>query len=183
MKVERDPPAEVIAALDAYREAVASRAEAGFGIGSGITAAAEREARAELLKVIGDFGEAKAAEVPHEPGRLAAILIAAAEGLEGFQGKWLIYTTAGHAASGEVYLWWKPGAAGYTVRVEDAGRYTDAELRGQGFKRAGPGLFVRPRDVGTTDADYAVPAEDVLRHAKRVVPMGALARQGSLCPW
>ena len=167
-------PAELVALLDAYAEAVASRAEAGFGMGSGIAAKDEREARAELVAALAVY-------VKTSIEGLGAILTAAAEGLDGFQGKWLIYTTA--HGGGEVYLWWKPAGAGYTTRVEDAGRYTEAEMDEQGFRVMGPALRGKLRDLGSIVGDFAVPAEDVLRHASRVVVLGKLARKGSICPW
>lgn len=78
--------------------------------------------------------------------------------LEEPKGPFLIYTTTENGA-GDTLLWWKPAQAGYTTRLEKAGRYTYEEAK---------------KIVGVRGQEVAVPLQDALESSERVVPIGKL---------
>ena len=67
-------------------------------------------------------------------------------------GAWLILDSR----SREYALWWGPNRSGYTVRLDEAGRYTEAEARSQEQSRS---------------TDKAVPLAMAERHALSVVSL------------
>lgn len=87
---------------------------------------------------------------------------------------WLVYTTAeeGH---GGVLLFWKRGGsgegAGYTTRLDEAGRWREPEAR-----RLGKGPRDRQADPRYTPGDHAIRYLDAVSVARRVVPLGALPK-------
>lgn len=76
-----------------------------------------------------------------------------APGSKHAEASWLILCLdePGH---GEVCLWWKPNAAGYTTRLDEAGRFTEAYAK-----------------LRTGGGDRAVPLSEAEGRAVRVVPL------------
>lgn len=65
-------------------------------------------------------------------------------------GKYLIYNKERSDADGMAY-WWRPNKAGYTVHIEEAGRYTQEEARKIVADARGGDLMIAAEDV--TDGD------------------------------
>lgn len=67
-----------------------------------------------------------------DPDDVARVVREAADDLSrrraeaGAGGRWLVYTLK-EAANGDVCLWWKPKAMGYTRYLEEAGRFSRDE--------------------------------------------------------
>lgn len=60
-------------------------------------------------------------------------------------------------------LWWRPENSGYTIRLDLAGRYSEAQVRSQ------------PSYYNNGHATIAVPCDVVLEHAVHVVPSNKTA--------
>lgn len=75
--------------------------------------------------------------------------------------KKLYYILCRESPQGDDALWWRPKGSGYTVRVDDAGLYTEEEAA---------------RIERIRGTDIAVPADVVREAAVRVVPVGSVAQ-------
>ncbi len=77
---------------------------------------------------------------------------------------YLVYTTTeeGRCSAGPVYLWWGPNRSGYTILIENAGRYTLDEAKS----------IMRMRG-----AEGAMPVELALKSASHVVKIDRLQKK------
>lgn len=77
---------------------------------------------------------------------------------------YLVYTTTeeGRCSAGPVYLWWGPNSSGYTILIENAGRYTLDEAKSI---------------MRTRGAEGAMPVELALKNASHVVKIDRLQKR------